>query len=234
MHYIMLRLEGHIQSWGERSYWDERDTASMPTKSGVVGLIACCMGLSRDSNQIPEIYDKTTLSVRIDDAGRILRDYQTIENTMQADGKINTNMVVSPRYYLTDASFLVALGVENDVLRAKIINDLQNPFWTPYLGRKCCVPSLPIYINHIVADNPVKALSDKRFKIRHFEEEPSKQIELNIEGKGEDDNIQYKKRDVYGITRFFKYRNVYQHFIPSKDFPTNHILEEVSNVSVTN
>ncbi|HEO65907.1 MAG TPA: CRISPR-associated protein Cas5, partial [Spirochaetes bacterium] len=49
MNYIILRLEGPIQSWGEKSFWDERDTSSMPTKSAVIGMIAGCMGLSRDS-----------------------------------------------------------------------------------------------------------------------------------------------------------------------------------------
>lgn len=34
---LMLRLEGVLQSWGEHSRFDSRDSASMPTKSGVVG-----------------------------------------------------------------------------------------------------------------------------------------------------------------------------------------------------
>ena len=49
---MMLRLEGLLQSWGESSAWDNRGTASMPTKSGIVGLLACAMGLERGCEEI--------------------------------------------------------------------------------------------------------------------------------------------------------------------------------------
>ena len=32
--FIMLRLEGLLQAWGESAVWDNRSTAVMPTKSG--------------------------------------------------------------------------------------------------------------------------------------------------------------------------------------------------------
>ena len=40
---IMLRLEGPLQSWGELSKWDSRESSDMPTRSGIVGLLASAM-----------------------------------------------------------------------------------------------------------------------------------------------------------------------------------------------
>jgi CRISPR system Cascade subunit CasD len=46
---LFLRLEGPLQSWGENCPWSERRTAPEPTKSGIVGLLACAMGWRDDS-----------------------------------------------------------------------------------------------------------------------------------------------------------------------------------------
>ena len=45
---LFLRLEGPLQSWGERGHWAVRDTAPEPTKSGVVGLLGCALGRHDD------------------------------------------------------------------------------------------------------------------------------------------------------------------------------------------
>ena len=44
---ILLQLEGALQSWGEHSRFDYRDSAALPTKSAIVGMIGCAMGLRR-------------------------------------------------------------------------------------------------------------------------------------------------------------------------------------------
>lgn len=225
MKFLMLRLESNIQSWGERSYWDERDTSDMPTKSGVIGLIACCMGLERDDKRIQYLYDETTMSVRIDDRGRILRDFQTIEDTVKVTGKLNPNKVVSPRYYLVDASFLAAIGSVNENLLNEISNAVKNPKWIPYLGRKCCVPSVPIFCGIVNADNAFEALKNKEYPVRYYDVLPE-YIEFNIEGKGGKSKKTYKKRDVYGVKRFFRYRNVYEDYVKSEDFNTVDIREK--------
>ena len=54
---LFLRLEGPLQSWGERGRWSVRDTALEPTKSGVIGLIACALGY-RDDTQIRPLSEK--------------------------------------------------------------------------------------------------------------------------------------------------------------------------------
>ena len=40
---LLLRLAGPLQSWGERSHFNERDTARFPTRSGVIGMLAAAL-----------------------------------------------------------------------------------------------------------------------------------------------------------------------------------------------
>ena len=47
-HTVFLRLEGPLQAWGDNSKFVIRRCMDGPTKSGVLGLICCAMGYSRD------------------------------------------------------------------------------------------------------------------------------------------------------------------------------------------
>jgi CRISPR system Cascade subunit CasD len=77
MNTLFLRLEGPLQSWGIRSRWVERDTTAAPTKSGVLGLLGCALGLRRDDTYLRTLSDVFRMGVRVDSAGTILRDYHT-------------------------------------------------------------------------------------------------------------------------------------------------------------
>lgn len=77
MNTLLLRLEGPLQSWGLRAHWEERDTAFEPTKSGVVGLLGCALGLRRDDERLRALSEALTMGVRIDRAGDLLVDYHT-------------------------------------------------------------------------------------------------------------------------------------------------------------
>ena len=146
---IFLRFEGPMQAWGERARWSIRDTAPEPTKSGVVGLLACALGLSADED-LRTLSNQLRIGVRCDRPGKILRDYHTvIGGVMSAKGKIKGSShepetIVSERYYLTDASFLVAIQAEPAVVD-RIAEAVQNPVWPIYLGRRSCVPARPVF-----------------------------------------------------------------------------------------
>lgn len=77
MNTLFLRLEGPLQAWGLRARWGERDSADAPTKSGVIGLLGCALGLRRDDAQLRELSDALALGVRVDLPGTRLRDYHT-------------------------------------------------------------------------------------------------------------------------------------------------------------
>ncbi len=131
---LFLWLEGPMQSWGERSRWSERDSATEPTKSGVVGLLACALGLNQDE-QIRALSQHLHVGVRCDRPGVLYKDYQTIH------GPWGTQL--SSRFYLCDAAFLVVVQSNDDKLIEQLANALQNPIWPIFLGRKSCPPSRP-------------------------------------------------------------------------------------------
>ena len=143
---MMLRFEGAMQSWGEDSAWDNRDTAGYPSKSGIVGMLACAMGLPRESEDIFQLSAALKVGVRADRLGTAGCDLQTIQGmpkVLNAMGKSRAN-IVSYRWYLQDASFLIIL--ETTLLwQERIENALKNPVWFIYLGRKNCVPSRPVW-----------------------------------------------------------------------------------------
>jgi CRISPR system Cascade subunit CasD len=60
---LFLRLEGPLQSWGERARWSVRDTAPEPTKSGVVGLLGCALGIKDDAD-LRELSEHLRMGVR--------------------------------------------------------------------------------------------------------------------------------------------------------------------------
>lgn len=142
---LFLRLEGPLQSWGERSRWDYRDTAAEPTKSGVVGLLGCCLGIATDE-PLRFLSRNIRLGIRCDKPGTLLTDYHTISGgILSAEGKIRTSNVISHCQYLCDASFLAAILSEDPSLIEHLSDAVQAPYWPPFLGRKSCPPSKPIY-----------------------------------------------------------------------------------------
>ena len=66
MKFLKLCFQGPLQSWGERSRWDSRDTAAMPTKSAIIGLLGCCLGLERGSEQLTALDAQVHMAVRAD------------------------------------------------------------------------------------------------------------------------------------------------------------------------
>lgn len=144
-----------MQSWGTTSRFDERDTQLEPSKSGVIGLI--CAALGRDRSEPVDDLAGLTMGVRVDREGIVLRDYQTATGIINAAGKVDMKRtVVSPRYYLSDAAFLV--GFEGDgVLLAKIHRALKAPHWPLSLGRKGCLPSPPVYLPDGLQDSDLLA-----------------------------------------------------------------------------
>lgn len=175
---LLLRLVGPMQSWGTQSRYSIRDTNLEPSKSGVIGLIYSALGKKRTEEEIdepekPSLKKLTALrmGVRIDRPGTMLSDYQTIGGLPPtqreekkkknekwiylATGKISYDATISPRYYLSDARFLVGLqGDENliTLLHKKIARPQQQIF----LGRKSFVPSEPIWLDDGLVDSTIE------------------------------------------------------------------------------
>lgn len=144
MNVLLLRLIGPIQSWGTQSRFTERDTGLEPSKSGVLGLICAALGMKRSESV--EDLALLRMGVRIDHEGKMSRDFQITQDVIKANGAKGKDAVVSHRYYLTDADFLVGLEGHDLVLLRRIETALMNPVWPLFLGRKAFPPSLPVYL----------------------------------------------------------------------------------------
>lgn len=139
---LLLRCVGPMQSWGSRSRFQERDTEREPTKSGVIGLLCAAIGLDRAEPM--DHLRALRMGVRVDRPGRLERDFHTAQEVLKATGK-GTDNLISNRYYLADAAFLVGLEGENVLLRS-LHQALRNPRWPLFLGRKSFPPGCPVHL----------------------------------------------------------------------------------------
>ncbi len=147
---LLLRLAGPMQAWGTTSRFDERDSGLEPSKSGVIGLI--CAALGRDRSQPVDDLATLRMAVRVDREGLLMRDYQTATGVLLASGKPDLKRtVVSPRFYLSDAVFLVGLEGERCLLDM-IQQALRHPVWPLALGRKSMPPTQPVWLQNGLKD----------------------------------------------------------------------------------
>ncbi|MDL4770747.1 type I-E CRISPR-associated protein Cas5/CasD [Actinomadura xylanilytica] len=164
---LLLHLSAPLQSWGERSRFNQRDTSRAPTRSGLIGMIAAALGRHRDQplGELAEL----RFTVRIDRPGTLLRDFHTVGGGMPrpltvitAEGKrrsADTATLVSNRFYLQDAAFAVAVTAPRPDLLDTCADALRAPVWPPYLGRRSCPPNAPLLLAAL-HDDPATGLID--------------------------------------------------------------------------
>lgn len=136
---LLLRLAGPMQSWGTDSKFDVRRTQREPSKSGVIGLIAAALGISRQDRDALLPLASMRFGVRVDREGTMMRDFHTAHPEKGSS-------YVTHRYYLADAVFTVGLESEDEKLLRKIGEALQAPAFPLYLGRRACPPTGRIFL----------------------------------------------------------------------------------------
>lgn len=129
---LLLRLSAPLQSWGTSSRFTRRATDQVPSKSGIIGLLAAAQGRRR-TDPLEELLD-LRLGVRTEQAGRLERDFQTAARHGE-----RTPVSVSTRRYLADAVFVAAVEAETSLLEG-LQEALRRPHFPLYLGRRSCPP----------------------------------------------------------------------------------------------
>jgi CRISPR system Cascade subunit CasD len=159
---LVLRLAGPLQSWGLTGQFGYRETHTHPTKSGVIGMIAACLGRRRGA----DIKDLTNLQmgIRADQPGTMMMDYHTISRTdgstlpTASGAKKKDLTAVTNRWYLADAVFLVTLSGDKKLL--EIVTDaIDHPVYAPTLGRRSCLPTGRLNLG--VHDRDLETLLDQ-------------------------------------------------------------------------
>jgi CRISPR system Cascade subunit CasD len=214
MNTLLLRLAAPMQSWGINSKFDKRMTNDVPTKSGIIGLLACALGIRR--NQSLEIFKNIKLGVRIDQKGEMGVDFQIVRDDTNKN-KIKT--WVTTRYYLMDAVFLVAIEAPLEILK-EFDKALKNPMFPLYLGRRSCPPSGQVSLG--IRDKGLQgALRQEPWLVAAWRQKhmlKNGDTKLEIVRDADINEDAYTVRDV-PVTfdqehRLYSFRNVTREFMP--------------------
>lgn len=202
---LLLRLAAPLQSWGVNAKFDRRGTERIPTKSGVIGLVAAALGRRRNES----IDDLSALhfGVRVDREGALLRDYHTAKSEKAA--------YVTHRYFLSDAVFLA--GLEGDEELLSVINHaLGSPAFPPFLGRRSCPPEGQVSLGIRIGKTLLEALWEEPWLVSDWakkKEAPQVRLRIVTDAVEKDTTVNIL-RDVpvsfYQTHRKFGFRRFYE------------------------
>jgi len=160
MEYLLFRLYGPLASWGEIAVGESRHTASYPSKSALIGLLAAALGIRRDEeDRQMALFTGYQFAVKVLSTGHLLRDYHTTQapdsvgkftyRTRRDElliGKDRLGTILSSREYRCDALSLVAVRALDDAPHSlhELCKALLTPKFHLYLGRKSCPLAAPL------------------------------------------------------------------------------------------
>lgn len=170
---LTIRLSGPLQSFGNEATFTRRTTAKYPSKSAIIGMLSAALGYRRDDARITEL-NALKFAVRIDQPGRTMTDYQTVE------WKTSTRKITY-RDYLQDAVFVVAVGSEHDQLIDTLKAALQHPKFQLFLGRRANVPAGPLQLQLIDQQNPVQVLKSVDWQASEWFRKKTKKETVTVE-----------------------------------------------------
>ena len=157
--FLVFQLYGALASWGDIAVGEHRPSLGHPTKSAITGLLAAALGIERsDEDTQTQLSQNYSVAVCVRASGELLRDYHTVQvpggkrlyATRQDEllrDKLNLKTILSQRDYRTDALYQVAVWRNNDnapFSLEELQQQLQQPRFCLYLGRKSCPLSLPL------------------------------------------------------------------------------------------
>jgi len=163
--HLILKLQGIMQAWGEHTFEGLRPSTNFPTRSALIGLLAACLGIDRnDRKQQQALADSFLYAVRQDETGHNvikMTDYHTVKDARKDYvGLKSHETIITQREYLLDAAFTLAIWNTGDA--AYSLDQLQSavcqPRYTPFLGRRSCPITRPLFENRVQAINADEAL----------------------------------------------------------------------------
>lgn len=167
-----LRLFGPLASWGEVAVGEVRASASRPTRSALLGLVAAALGIDRQDDETHErLRDGLYFATRSDRPGLALIDYHTInwrkprrkERILTRADELRVHRtelgtIQSARHYRCDAltTVLITASRRSDITLERLGDALEKPAFPLFLGRKACVLALPLSPRILDADTLVE------------------------------------------------------------------------------
>ena len=154
--FLVFTLAAPLMAFGDVAPGERRVGVDRPTRSGLTGLIAAALGLTRNDERQSALAAQLAFAVRVDAAGRANVDYHTTQTAparrnrrfatrreeLAVDGVVT---ILSQRTYVEDAAFTVAVLVEENgpFLIHEIAAALAHPRLPIHAGRRSCPLGLP-------------------------------------------------------------------------------------------
>ncbi len=160
--HLLLRLEAPLMSFGTLAVDANRPVQRWPAVSMLTGLLANAMGWRRtDVQMLEDLQTRLRWAARLDRPGEPLRDFQTAQLDKKdqgwtthgtPEGRDGGDDTYKPphirqREYRADASVAMALRLdppESSPTLQDVANALRRPRRPLFIGRKNCLPSLPV------------------------------------------------------------------------------------------
>ena len=186
--FLCLRLFGPMVAWGEIAIGERRPAVAQPSRSGVLGLVAGALGLTRDdADALSDLEQGLGFGSCVSVRGELLVDYHTAQapqgtdvrkarkngNPMvtrkdELEAMQDGNAIQSWRTYFVDVVASACLWRTPRASRwtlEQLSEALRTPRFVPYLGRKSCPLGLPVDPQLGSSANPVDALRTAQFSV---------------------------------------------------------------------
>jgi CRISPR system Cascade subunit CasD len=176
MDVVLLRFDAPLMSFGSVVVDHHNKTDLFPYRAMLVGLLANALGMSRHAErELTALQSRIRYAARLDRRGSNLVDYQTVDfdpegpmgaglgwttrgrvEERQGGAEASEGTHIRLRHYLADAIVTVAMTLEpaEETPSLKAVSEaLRTPRRPLFLGRKCCIPSGPVWLGESVVSS---------------------------------------------------------------------------------
>lgn len=180
MDVVLLRFDAPLMSFGSVVVDQHNKTDPFPYRAMLAGLLANALGLTRQQEaELGALQARVRYAARRDRLGTLLVDYQTVDfdpaGPMSSDlawttrgaleerkgGGASDGTHIRYRHYLADAIVTIAITLDppNEAPSLQEVSAaLRSPSRPLFLGRKCCIPSVPVWLGETSAPSLRQAL----------------------------------------------------------------------------
>lgn len=183
---IVLKFEAPLMSFGGPIVDNFGVIQEFPARSLLTGLVGNALGYDhRDFNLLQRLQERICFAVRIDRPGREIIDYQTVDlgqefldmkklgwtTRGQPDtregGTASSGTHIRYRHFIADGSVTVVITL-NPTDEAPTLDSIAAALVEParplFLGRKCCIPSEPVFIGKAIGTSLLDVLKAHQAK----------------------------------------------------------------------
>jgi CRISPR system Cascade subunit CasD len=138
-----IQIKGSLGTFHQnpKSQYRLTKPAAQMSRSAIIGLLACCMGIERDGD-MSELQELTFQITDRQANASILSDYHAVKGAV-TNGGSGDRASVTHREYIEGVDLLIAIvGAASTI--AKVDAAVRHPVWAPYIGSRACPLSAPL------------------------------------------------------------------------------------------